>query len=70
MTYKEYFEQHPEANFTWCKPYTDETETRFLIMYDGEPLSIIAPGIEGHRHDGTLALHMQQFVIDMIGDEY
>lgn len=70
MTYMEYMQDHPEENLSWCKPYTNDGEDRFLIMYDGEPLEVHAPGIEGHRYDGTLRIYMEQFTRELAGADY
>lgn len=38
MTYRQYMQDHPEENMSFCKPYTNDDEDRFLIMYDGDQL--------------------------------
>lgn len=40
MKYREYMEEHPEENVTWCKPYTDD-KGNALVMWEGEPLVIL-----------------------------
>jgi hypothetical protein len=70
MTYLEYMMDHGTENLSWCRPYTNDDETYFLIMYDGEALEIHAPGYEGHRYDGTLRIYMEQFARELAGDNY
>ena len=43
FTYGDYFEEHDDENFSWCKPYTDETEDYWLVIYDGEVEQIKSP---------------------------
>ena len=52
MTYREYMEANRHENFSWCKPYADDTETHFLIVYDGIASSISTPYITAHRYGG------------------
>lgn len=53
MKYLEYMESHDGENFSWCKPYTDGNEERFLIMYDGIANSIDTPDGVFYRFDGS-----------------
>lgn len=54
MKYLEYMEAHENENFDWCKPYANDTETSFIIVYDGEALAITTPTMEVYRYDGSL----------------
>lgn len=53
MTYLKYMEQNPAANFPWCKPYTNDEQTHFLIVYDGLANSIETPTATAHRYGGS-----------------
>lgn len=70
MTNLEYMMDHDMANMGWCKPYTNDDETCFMIMYDGEVIRILAPGIDAGRHDGALRIYMEQFARSLAGDDY
>lgn len=70
MTYMEYMNEHPDENFTWCKPYTNDSEDCYLIMYDGEAQEIHSPGIDAYRYDGSLRLHMEEFARLLAGNDY
>lgn len=70
MTYKEYMFSHQDENMHFCKPYTNDDEDRFLIMYDGEADAIVAPGIEAHRWNGLLRIYMEQFTRELVGEDY
>lgn len=62
MKYIDYMNEHPTENLCWCKPYTNDDETHYLIMYDGKPEVIITPNIEAWRYDGSLTeAIMEQF---------
>lgn len=52
MKYLDYMKQNPEQNFTWCKPYTNDSETHYLVVYDGIAHSIETPDITAHRYGG------------------
>lgn len=54
MTYREYFEVHGDENINWCKPYTNNTESSFIVVYDGDAMAISTPTLEAHRYDGSL----------------
>ena len=54
MTYREYMEKHPDKNFCWCKPYVNNEETHYLIVYDGIAEAISSPSVEVHRCDGSI----------------
>ena len=70
MTYAEYMEQHDTENFSWCKPYTNDDETYYLIMHDGLPLVIKTPTIEAWRYDGTLTGDVLKQVAKEINKDY
>jgi len=40
VTYGEYFEQHPDENMSWCKPYTDTHEENYIIVNEGVPIMV------------------------------
>ena len=46
MTYREYFEIHEDENFSWCKPYFDESGEYCIVMLEGEPCGIVTPEVE------------------------
>ena len=61
MTYREYFQQHEEENISCCRPFTDDSETYYLIQYDGEIESAKTPDgtyhrspVYGQRLDGSV----------------
>lgn len=54
MTYREYMEEHPEENLSWCKPYRDDSGEYCLIVHDGEAEHLEMPGRVADRWDGTL----------------
>lgn len=47
MKYREYMEDHPEENVTWCKPYTD-SKGNAVIMLDGSMDIILFNGRKFH----------------------
>ena len=53
MTYRDYMEEHTTENFSWCKPYTNNEETHYLIVHDGIAEAISTPSIEIQRCDGS-----------------
>lgn len=53
MTYLDYMNEHPDANFEWCKPYTNDAETHYLVIYDGIANSIDTPDMTAHRYGGS-----------------
>ena len=53
MTYLDYMREHTDENLSWCKPYTNDDETHFLVMYDGIAGSIDTPNITAHRYGGS-----------------
>lgn len=69
MKLKDYMEQHPGENLSWCKPYTDE-DGNALIMYEGEA---IAYQINGQKHlKGGSCFDLEQFAreINPYHDDY
>ena len=42
-TWMEYMEKHPDENLSYCKPYTNDNEDYFLIMFEGRAASISMP---------------------------
>ena len=51
MKYLDYMSNNPDANFDWCKPYSDGNN-RYLIIYDGIANAIYTPDTTAHRYDG------------------
>lgn len=50
MKYSEYFEEHDTENFVWCIPFTDRTESYFIVVHDGLVDSIATPDIVAYRY--------------------
>lgn len=54
MKYIEYMETHANENLSWCKPYTNNDETVYIVVHDGEAESISTPDREIVRgYNGT-----------------
>ena len=54
MTYAEYFMEHDNENFSWCKPYADKTGEYMLVMHDGELSALSSPDTIAYRYDGSI----------------
>lgn len=70
MKYSAYFEDHDNENFSWCKPYTDKTETYYAVMYNGDLNGIATPKIIAQRWDGSLTDEVLCQVVKEIVPDY
>lgn len=41
MTYRDYMENHPEENLSWCRPYRSENGRVALVYNEGRILSLM-----------------------------
>lgn len=56
MTYRDYFESHPEENLSWCRPYHSENGRVALAMNEGYICALTIDGEDvniGPAHNYT-----------------
>ena len=70
MTYREYFEEHDDENLSWCKPYANDEEDCFIIMYEGDAGGIVTPDVEAIRCEGTITDDLLEALARKVNTNY
>lgn len=70
MKYLEYMQNHADENFSWCKPYADESGEYKLVMHDGLLESVKSPTITAYRYDGSLTDDVKEQFAREVNPDY
>lgn len=61
MKFIDYMREHDGENLSWCKPYVDDSGKFALIMCEGKPLAICAPGKYVFDDDDNFSAELEDF---------